>query len=333
MIKVGVIRGGISNEYEISMLTGFNILGVLNNSLPKYYTGIDIVVSKHGIWTANNKEISLEELPKIIDVAFIALHGIYGEDGQIQTILEKLQIPYTGSEPLASRIGLDKQTTKEYAKKLKILVPKDIIIEQFPNSLDISYEQYVENAVKQIIQKVSPPWVIKTIRGGSSLDVYIINEHNLIYQTLLQLLKFHTIIIEEYIEGKEGTVGVLEHFRGKEIYAFLPIEIRKQKGRFFDYDSKYNGEAQEISPGNFNQEEKEIMMRYAKEIHKGIGLRHYSRSDFIVAKNNKVYFLEVNNLPGLTRESLLPKSLAPVGATFPQFIDHLIRLALESKIV
>ncbi|MBC7836866.1 ATP-grasp domain-containing protein, partial [Acetobacteraceae bacterium] len=133
--------------------------------------------------------------------------------------------------------------------------------------------------------------------------------------------------VEEFIKGKEATVGVVDNFRGEKFYALMPVEIVPPPSReFFDYHAKYSGESTERVPGNFTHSEKEELMYLAKRAHETLGLSHYSRSDFIVSKRG-IYFLEINTLPGLTGESLLPKALAAGGSKLPEFLDHVITLA------
>jgi D-alanine-D-alanine ligase len=140
------------------------------------------------------------------------------------------------------------------------------------------------------------------------------------------------VLVEEFIKGKEATVGVINNFRGKDVYSLPPIEIRIPKtSTFFDNDVKYNGQSQEICPGNFTEEEKMELERLAALIHTGLDLSHYSRSDFIVHPKRGIFALEVNTLPGLTGESLMPKALNAVGSNLPEFIEHIIKLARERK--
>jgi D-alanine-D-alanine ligase len=328
MIRVGVIRGGVSSEYEVSLETGKSVLSVLHDNFKDIYTPVDILITKDGTWHFAGREIRPEQLVDKIDVAFIALHGSYGEDGQIQQIFEDLGIPYVGSKPEPSKKALNKWSTKEYAREIDVLVSKDIYLDQYTESTAIPYADYVAAMTRETMMKLSPPWVVKPVESGSSIGISIVKTATDLQDVLMKLLGESVVLVEEYIEGREATVAVTDNLRNEDIYAFLPIEIRT-KSTFFDFDAKYSGEAEEISPGNFSQTEKQVLMDYAKRIHKGLGLRHYSRSDFIVGKNGKIYFLEVNNLPGLTKESLVPKSLPPVGVTLPEFIHHLIGLALK----
>ena len=138
--------------------------------------------------------------------------------------------------------------------------------------------------------------------------------------------------MEEYINGKEATCGVMQNFREKEIYPLLPTEICHSKEfEFYNYDAKYSGKSEQICPGNFSKSENEMIQKMAIQAHQLLGLRHYSRSDFIVHPKRGVYILEVNTLPGLTKESLFPKSLEAVGCPFSLFLDHVLTMAREGR--
>jgi D-alanine-D-alanine ligase len=140
------------------------------------------------------------------------------------------------------------------------------------------------------------------------------------------------VMIEEFIKGREATCGVIDNFRGKKTYSLLPVEILKaQNSRFFDYNAKYSGQSREICPGNFTEEEKEGIQAISILAHEVLGLSHYSRSDMIIHPKKGIYLLETNTLPGLTSESLFPRSLEAVGCNLPHFLDHLITLAFARK--
>jgi D-alanine-D-alanine ligase len=139
------------------------------------------------------------------------------------------------------------------------------------------------------------------------------------------------VMVEQWIFGREATGAVIENFRNKELYPLLPIEIQKSPNDVFDYDTKYNGTAREVIGGSLSESEKRTVEELAALIHKELGLRHYSRSDFIITPRGEVYFIEVNSLPGLTSESLIPKALSAVGMSFPNFIDHILELTLNEQ--
>ena len=177
------------------------------------------------------------------------------------------------------------------------------------------------------------PSVVKPMALGSSVGVGIARDFPTFRALILAALeKSDSALVEEYIQGREATCGVVENFRDKEIYPLFPIEIIPPPEKdFFDYQAKYSGISREICPGNFSLEEKATIQQAAALVHRILGLGHYSRSDFIVSPKRGIYFLEVNTLPGLTNESLLPKSLAAVGCSLSDFLEHLLTLALNRK--
>ncbi len=326
LTRVAVLRGGPSSEYDVSLKTGAGVLSAL--ALPidgqgvKYKTK-DILITKDGMWHMDGLPTTPEGVSRNADVAFIALHGEYGEDGQVQRILDKFKIPYTGSEPWPSSVALNKALTKDHFKKNGIRTPHGLLVKKSDD---------IEVVTAKIFTKISPPWFIKPNNGGSSIGAGLCKNREQLTFALKEAFKFSDhVLVEEAISGREATCGVIDDFRDKKYYPLFPIEIIKPKVRdFFDYESKYDGSTQEICPGNFTQQEKEIMQNAAVKIHKSLGLRHYSRADFIVSPRG-IYALEVNTLPGLTSESLFPKAMAAVGCSYGGFLDHLISLTLRKK--
>jgi D-alanine--D-alanine ligase len=334
MIKVGVIRGGVSDEYEVSLKTGANVLSHLrSDKLNHKYKAIDIYLDKEGVFHVGGVPASLAKISNLVDVAFNALHGDYGEDGKLVQELEQWGIPYTGSGAFPSAVGYNKALAKEQFARLGIKTPKHMLYPAYQEDFDGDRESYALRKAKEVWEKLPPPWIVKPLSSGSSMGVHVCKT----YPELVRAFEMGTtqkvsVLVEEMIEGKEATVGVIDQFRGKDFYALPPIEIRVPKTKtFFDYDAKYTGISQEICPGNFKEEEKRELERLASLIHKGLNLSHYSRSDFIVHPRKGIYALEVNTLPGLTDESLVPKGLHAVGASVPEFIDHILTLALNKK--
>jgi len=332
MIKVGVIRGGVSGEYEVSLKTGSNVLSHLRDSeLNKIYKPIDILIDKDGVWHINGKPVMIGDVFHSVDVIFNALHGDFGEDGKVQQMLDQWNIPYTGSGAFASALAYNKVLAKNQFTQLGIKTPNYLIVSQnTDNSLDIKI--YSKDIAKQIHDKLSPPWIVKPISGGSSVGMRLCRTYpELINAFEDKINKDSDVLVEELIEGKEATVGVIDDFRGKKVYVLPSVEVRVPKTKeFFDYEAKYAGELHElVCPGNFSREEKIELEKLAELIHSGLNLDHYSRSDFIIHPKKGIYALEVNTLPGLTNESLIPKMLYSVGSNVPQFIDHIIRLALR----
>ncbi|MEK7586229.1 MAG: ATP-grasp domain-containing protein [Patescibacteria group bacterium] len=335
MIRVGVIRGGPSSEYEVSLNTGANVLSHLRGDvLREKYKPVDILIDKDATWHVNGKPITLEHVSNNVDVIFNALHGEFGEDGKVQQMLNQWKIPYTGSGAFASALGYNKAMAKDRFKNLGIKTPESVIITK--DSYDVSDkspEDLAKEQARYVWSKIPPSWVVKPISSGSSVGVKVCKTFPELEDALLScIIDGVDILVEEMIEGKEATVGVVEGFRGQKTYTLPPIEIRVPKHKtFFDYDAKYSGISEEICPGNFTNDEKEELARLASLIHTGLNLDHYSRSDFIVHPRRGIYALEVNTLPGLTDASLTPKALYAVGATMPEFISHLLTLALNKN--
>ncbi|NVN97402.1 ATP-grasp domain-containing protein [Candidatus Nomurabacteria bacterium] len=332
MIKVGVIRGGISSEYEVSLKTGGNVLFHLRgDKLNKTYKAIDILIDKDGIWHIGGKPVSMEDVFNSVDVIFNGLHGDFGEDGKVQQMLDQWKIPYTGSGAFASALGYNKILAKEQFTSLGVKTPNHIVVPKYEKETDIDIESYAKKIAKEIHSKLAPSWIAKPLSGGSSVGMKMCKTYPELISAFLEgVNKEVDVLVEEIIEGKEATVGVINDFRNKEIYVLPPIEIRIPKDKsFFDFEAKYEGKSLEICPGVFSRKEKDELERLAVLIHSGLNLDHYSRSDFIIHPKKGIYALEVNTLPGLTDESLIPKMLNAVGADVPSFIDHIIKLALK----
>lgn len=311
-LKVGVVRGGTSSEYDVSLKTGATILKHLPSA--KYQVH-DILITKNGTWHFDGIEKKAEAILKHVDVIFNALHGEFGEDGKIQKFLDAHGVKYTGSGSLSSAIAMNKALTKKHALNTKIKTPVHLILRKG--------EPF---KILEIFKTFPHPAVVKPATAGSSIGVSIV-------KTLAQLeagikeafLHSDTVLLEECISGREATCGVIDGFRGEVYYTLPPVEIISPKDSdFFDFKAKYGGASQEICPGNFSPAERDEIQRLTKEIHHSLGLQHYSRSDFIVHPRRGIYFLEVNTLPGLTEQSLFPKSLEAVGASLGEFLDHVV---------
>ncbi len=321
--KVGVLRGGPSSEYEVSIATGANVLKALREKLSDKYIAHDILIDKKGDWHIDGLKVKPEKAVKQFDVAFLALHGAYGEDGKVQKLLETLGVPFTGSGSLGSAVGMNKVLTKKVFISHKLKTPADKTVKSEQVKKDI------EKVAGDIFRSFSMPAVVKPVSAGSSVGVSIVKDlKELIAGLALAAELDEEILVEEYIKGTEATVGVIEGFRGEKLYALPAVEIRP-KTAFFDFAAKYEGKSEEIVPANFPMNVKMELSDMARKVHNAVGLRHYSRSDFIIHPKRGIYVLEVNTLPGLTGESLVPKSLRAVGSDTHELIDHLIGLALK----
>lgn len=330
-LRVGVLRGGVSPEYDVSLKTGG---AVLRHLPPEKYAPVDVLITKDGQWHVNGLPADLPKISRNVDVVFNALHGEYGEDGKVSALLDHFSIPYTGSKAIPSALGMNKVLAKELFVRAGIKTPASRVIKyknRWP-AKSAEGEMSAREDAFEVFHTIAPPWIIKPISGGSSVGTRVIKTYpDLITACISLAADGGDVLLEEFIRGKEATCGVIDSFRGKETYSLFPIEIRPAKEHhFFNYDAKYGGGTEEIVPGNFSRNESLEIQRLAVAAHKALGLRHYSRSDFIVTPR-AIYILEANTLPGLTEHSLLPKSLHAVGATFPEFLDHIVTLALEKK--
>ena len=319
---VGVLRGGPSREHEVSLLTGAAILA----NLPEdRFTVRDIYIDKLGQWHDRGRVTNPERVLRQVDVVLNGLHGAYGEDGEVQKLFERFGVPYAGSDSFGSYFAMHKLMAKMHAKEEGLLSPEFRHIEKVEESEAIAHE---------ITRSFHQPVVVKPVGWGSSIGVSIVGGYAAILSAVQKLFSegAQSVIVEEYIRGQEAAVGVVEGLPGEELYALPSIEIIPPEGDFFSYEAKYSGASREVCPGNFSRATTEELQRLARVIHRSLGLRHYSRSDFIVSPTG-IYYLETNTLPGLTKESLLPKALVAVGVSLSEFLSHIAGLALgrESK--
>ena len=301
--KILIISGGISKERLISLDTGLQVAKELKKN------GYKVKISEPD----NQLARSINQFkPNII---FNALHGQFGEDGYIQTILEGFKIPYTHSGTVASALAMDKEISKKIFIKNKISTPKFIKYSYDKNNLDL---------IKTIEKKLKFPVVLKPINEGSSVNVFICTKKNI--SKFLKLLEsYKQIIIEEFIGGREIQVAIMGH---KKLGA---IEL-KPKRKFYDYRAKYDVKAktEHIIPVELSKNKLDEVMNMALKAHKFIGCKGVTRSDFKFY-NNKFYLLEINTQPGMTRLSLVPEIARYKGITFIKLIEWILKDASTKK--
>ncbi|MEX0930444.1 MAG: D-alanine--D-alanine ligase [Candidatus Paceibacterota bacterium] len=314
-ITIGVLRGGPSSEHEVSLQTGTTML----RELGKHFDVRDLLIDPHGQWLLNETPTRPEKALRRVDVVVNGLHGEYGEDGKVQQLLDAMQIPYTGSNAFASALAMNKNQARKHLAKYAI---------KQPIYREIKKDEFSQELVNELFETFPQPSVVKPRSLGSSVGVSIVHTRQELQQALegVFALTGHALI-EEFLEGREATCGVIEEYRGASLYALPIVEIRPVGHDFFDYEAKYDGLTQEICPGNFTDKEREEMQEYARVAHKHLGLRHYSRADYIVTPRRGIYMLEVNTLPGMASTSLFPKSLEAIGSNLEEFFKHLVSLA------
>lgn len=299
-MKIGVIMGGISSEREISLKSGEEICKNINRLK---YEVIPIVL--------DTKEDLVKKV-KGIDMAFLALHGQFGEDGTVQGILESLGIPYTGCGVLSSAMCMDKDITKRLIRAEGIKTAPWINVKSLE---EIEYNE---------VEKIGYPVVVKPNSGGSSVATCIVGDKSELYEAVSEGLKYdREVMIEKYIRGDEITCCILN---GK----MLPILAIKPRSSFFDYTSKYaDGGADE-----YIVELEESLQKKVEEMsikcYETLKCCVYARVDLIV-QNGEPYVLEINTLPGMTKNSLFPKSARGVGIDFTGLLDLIIEYSLIER--
>ncbi len=306
--RVGVLMGGYSSEREISLKSGTAVAESLKRQGGEVVS-IDITVRDKEKITSLVRSYNL-------DVAFIALHGRLGEDGTIQSILEEIGVPYTGSGVEASRLALDKVLAQDLFQKSGIQVPAHISV----------YRQEAAHHAGLIQGIDFFPVVVKPAREGSSIGITLVPGLEALQEALNKAWKYDDkVLIEQYIKGRELTVGIL----GDE--ALAPVEIR-HKAEFFDFKAKYSsGTTEYIIPAHLPQELSDKIRQTALAAHRALGCADFSRVDFILAGNGAWYVLEVNTIPGFTSTSLLPKAARVMGIDFDRLCLQLAGLAYGKK--
>ena len=301
--KILIISGGISKERLISLDTGQQVANELKKN------GYSVKISEPDNNLAKNIKFFK---PNVI---FNALHGQFGEDGYIQTILERFKIPYTHSGVIASSIAMDKEISKKIFIKNKINTPK---------FFTYSYDVKNEDLIKKIKKKLRFPVVAKPLNEGSSVNVYICNEKNII-RILNSIKQYKKVMIEEFIGGREIQVAIMGN---KKLGA---IEL-KPKRKFYDYVAKYKPSAKtkHIIPVDLTKDKMNKVLNMAYKAHKVIGCKGVTRSDFKFYKN-KFYLLEINTQPGMTKLSLVPEIAAYKQISFIQLIEWILKDASTNK--
>ncbi len=303
MKRVAVLCGGDGRERDVSLRSGKAVADALNEAGWEAFT-VDL--------TRLEDADNLKGLG--IDGAFIAMHGDWGEGGQLQARLGGLGIPYTGSGPHASALAMDKWEAQRFFERAGIPVPKSIFIPK-------NYDEVVSRLGKNI--------VVKPCGGGSTVGVTIIDEltpQNL--NTALELARESyagPVMAEEYIAGREITCAVWEN-NGK-VEALPVIEIKPHEG-YYDYVNKYTkGATEYIVPAEIPDDIAKMIGDYAVKAHEALGCRAYSRSDFRLTPDGRAYILEVNTAPGMTATSLVPKAARAVGVSMSEFVSAIMAMA------
>lgn len=324
-IKVAVIGGGVSNERNVSVRSARQVF----DNLPRQkYTPTLINIKQDGRWFYDHKKpvkiydskfgYKKSDLKKF-DVTFLALHGRFGEDGRIQALLEIIGVPYTGSGVLASSLAMDKAKVSEVVSTAGILTPRSLVLEKSFNNVNI---------LKNVI---SFPCFVKPNQSGSSVGINKVkNLKELSKAVKLAFKEDNIVLVDEYIDGREITCGIMGNSSHHEMVMLPPVEI-VPKNNFFDYEAKYDDKlVDEICPAPITKIQAKTAQDLARKIHCLIGCDGLTRTDFIL-KNGQFYFLEINTIPGLTAESICPKEAKAAGISFGRFLDKQVQMALTNN--
>ncbi len=308
-LKVAVLMGGSSSEREVSLSTGSMILAALDPTSYEAYA-IDIL----DLFTLSTRP----------DIVFIALHGKGGEDGSVQGMLNLMQIPYTGSEVLASALAMNKTKTKQLLSPKGVPFVPDISF----NAVDIvQSEQSVTN---EVAAKLGFPVFVKPNSEGSTFGCSLVEQESELIPAICKALDFDSeVLVEKYIHGTEITVSVLGNCRG-DLKVLSAIEIVPES-KFYDYQSKYSeGGSTHIIPARLTDSITNLAQKYAEICHLELGCRGMSRTDMIL-HGDEIFVLEVNTIPGMTPTSLLPHAAAHDGLPFHELLKLLISYTLASE--
>lgn len=339
-MKIVVLAGGNSPEREVSLSTGSVVANALMEnghevmlvdlllgnksvdlsfeyrtkedkpysfSVKKTAPDIDKLIKEYNITSVIGEGVI--DVCKNADVVFNALHGGIGENGSIQTLFELYGIKYTGSNSVSSMLSMDKDLTKMIMDKVGVRNAKSAII--YSNNIDIT-----------LVNDLNYPLVVKPCSAGSSVGITIVNEESELISSLKEALKYEDkILVEEFIKGREFSVGVLDW------KSLAPIEIKPLKG-FYDYENKYQSNMTlEICPADITSEQDTLLKENALKLHNALGLGVYSRTDFILTEDNLCYALETNSLPGMTPTSLLPQEAKADGISFNELVEIIVKNA------
>ncbi|OGH88496.1 MAG: hypothetical protein A3J93_04505 [Candidatus Magasanikbacteria bacterium RIFOXYC2_FULL_42_28] len=340
-IRVGVIYGGPSAERAISLITG---KAICENLDKKKYDVIPLEMSKDKKFFLDNNYYKQLNAPghkstgkKIaalvpvksndlgkdkIDVVFLALHGTYGEDGKIQSILESLGVKYTGSGVLASALAMNKVFSSQ------IYFANGLPFPEFINFKKSGWKNDKAKILAEVKNKIGYPCVLKPVDQGSAVGVSIVKTEPELAKAILKTIKkFPWLMVQKFIKGREATCGVLEQSGSP--FPLPPTEIIANAGEFYDYKSKYSkGGSTHICPANFEEHINEQIQTLAVQAHIALGCAGMSRTDIMVGDDGKLYVLETNTIPGMTPTSLFPEAAGKAGINFMKMLDVIIKAAI-----
>ncbi len=332
MIKLGIIHGGISTEHEVSEMSAKSVIENLNKDKYEIH---NIFINKYGKWFECEGE-QKEEIRNLVwylkelDVVFPVLHGLGGEDGTIQGMMEMLKIPYVGCGVLASSVGMDKVYTKIIFEKAGIPQTPYVYIKKKDDTYIMLNENFDEEELQidKITSKLKFPMFVKPSNSGSSVGVKKATNNDELKMAIQYAGQYDCkILVEQGVEGREVECAILD---GDEIKASTVGEILSAE-EFYSFDAKYNiPESRTVIPAEIEQEQIEEIRKLAIKAFKAIDGKGLARVDFFIEKEtNKIFINEINTMPGFTKISMYPKLFEAVGISYSELLDRLITNALK----
>ena len=303
MKKVAVIEGGYSSEKAISIKSAQTVYINLDRTS---FAPTRVLIDENE-WTAyddegrypidkNDFSFIKNNLKEQFEYAFIVIHGTPGEDGKLQGYLDMVGVPYNTSSSAITALTFQKFHCNQFLKSFAINVPEAVLIKP---------EDEINE--KQILKKVSLPCFVKPTDGGSSFGITKVKKENDFLSAIIAAFKHGTeVVVEENIEGREVTCGV---YRDKEGIKALPVTEIISENEYFDYDAKYNGKSKEITPADLDDKMTSKIKYTTKEIYGILGMNGIVRIDYIISKGNKTYLIEINSVPGMSKESIIPQMI------------------------
>lgn len=316
-VRVAVLRGGPSDEYDLSLSSGGAVLQALEDE----GNARDIFIDTKGVWHERGIARRAGDILPRYDMVFNALHGEYGEGGEGIQLLAQHSIPFSGSHALPSALAFNKVRSRELFERNDIRVPYGKVFSLRDGTID--------ELAFSIFRSMPLPLIIKPVSSGSSHGVTLVKDyHSLVLGLENGFRRSHDLLLEEYIDGFLISVGVVEHLRDEELYTLIPTEIRYNRDHgYFDYRDVSHKTY--LTPRHLPHSQIKEIERQAKSAHEGLGLRHYSRSEFIVSPSRGVYMIEINSHPDLSEDSPFVHALQNIGMNVKHFLHHVTERVLS----
>ena len=300
MKRVGILRGGAGNDYESSLRKGGEIILYIHENLSDKWKAVDILIDKNGIWHINGVPISPADLFHKVDVVWNLSHPSFSN------ILHSLSISNVSDGTFLGALQNSREMLREHMKQIGVQMPRSIVLPVYQKDFDGLRERYAIKKAKEVHEKFSSPWVVKSFTNDSNMAIHLAKTFPELVDAIEDGVKHEkSILVEEFIAGKVASVHSVPEFRGENIYTF-PL------GNTF---------------GNFSTNEKEKLSNLAKDLHNHLGAKHYLKSDFVLSPRGKVYLLEISSNPDLQFDSHFAQVCESVGVKIHQVVEHIIEQA------